>query len=521
MATIAELFARALRHHQSGELRQAEPLYRQILLADPYHADAHHNLGLLAQQTGYAEAAVALMRRAIALNPSVAVYHANLGRALRQHGERTEAIASYRQALQLDPNDVDALKDLGLAHKDQGELDEAAMCFRQALRSSPNQEDVHNNLGNVLKNLGRLDEAVACFREALRLKPGYASAYNNLGVALALQGQMEEAGACFRQAVLLEPQFASARFNSSLLWILRGDFQRAWSDYEYRWENNGLVRRHEDRPRWDGSPLQGKTILVYAELGLGDTIWFIRYAPLVKQRGGTVLFECQPALRDLLEGVAGVDRLLVEGEPLPAYDVQTALLSLPGLLETRLETIPAQIPYLRARSERVEHWRKELEPLDGFKVGIVWQGSPTYRGDRQRSIPLRHYAPLARVKGVRLVSLQKGPGANQLRTLAEPFPVLDLGPQLETFSETAAVLKNLDLLISSCTSVPHLAGALGVPVWLALSLPADCRWLLDREDSPWYPYHRLFRQSRWGDWGGVFERIAIELHSLIATRTGR
>ena len=257
----------------------------------------------------------------------------------------------------------------------------------------------------------------------------------------------------------LKPAYAEAHKNLGILWLLQGDFARGWPEYEWRWRTKEFAPYVLPLPRWDGSPLQGKTILLSAEQGLGDTIQFIRYAPLVKQRGGTVLLQCPPALRGLLEGVAGVDRVLAQGEALPPCDVRAALLSLPGLLETRLDTIPAPVPYLEAKPDLVEHWRKELEPLGGFKVGIVWQGNPGFRGDRQRSIPLRHYEALARVEGVRLVSLQKGPAAEQLRPARAAFPILELGQRLETFSDTAAVLKNVDLLISSCTSVPHLAGA--------------------------------------------------------------
>ena len=303
--------------------------------------------------------------------------------------------------------------------------------------------------------------------------------------------------------------------------LLTGDFERGWAEYEWRWKTKeqSFQRRSFSQPLWDGQALAGRTILLHAEQGLGDTIQFVRYVPLVKERGGRVVVECQPPLLPLLADCPGIDEIVAKGNPLPAFEVQAPLLSLPGILGTTVDSIPAHVPYLRVDQELEQFWQKKLDPLGGFKVGIVWQGNPQFRGDHQRSIPLPHYEALARVAGVRLVSLQKGAGANQLRMLAGSFPVLDLGPQLETFNDTAAALKNLDLLISSCTSVPHLAGALGRPVWLALSFVPDWRWLMEREDTPWYPHHRLFRQNRPGDWSEVFERIAGALSGLAKNRT--
>ena len=282
------------------------------------------------------------------------------------------------------------------------------------------------------------------------------------------------------------------------------------------------MRPELSQPRWNGSDLEGRAILVYSEQGLGDTIQFIRYAPLVEQRGGKVLFECQPALMPLLANAQGIDTLLPRGGTLPSFDVQAPLLSLPGIVGTRPDTVPAAVPYLQANDKLVGRWRKELEPLRGFKIGITWQGSPTQGYDRLRSVPLTHLATLAAVPGVHLISLQKRIGTDQLRSMAGGFSVVDFGSRLDeesgAFMDTAAIMMNLDLVISSDTAVPHLAGALGVPVWLALPWVPDWRWLLEREDSPWYPTMRLFRQPRFGNWDGVFERMAEELRKLLPGR---
>ena len=269
--------------------------------------------------------------------------------------------------------------------------------------------------------------------------------------------------------------------------------------------------RSFQQPRWDGRSLKGKTILVFAQRGLGDTIQFVRFLPLVKARGGTVLFECAAGLIPLLEGIAGIDQFLAAGKPLPPFDVQAPLLSLPGILGTTLQTIPADVPYLRADPALVEFWRQELNSLDGFKIGIAWQGNPLYPADKFRSIPFHHFEKLARVPKVRLVSLQKGPGCEQIQAGAERIPILELGDRLDAkgaFLDTAAIMMNLDLVVTVDTAIEHLAGALAVPVWTVHWFVPDWRWFLDRDDSPWYPTMRLFRQKQLGDWNEVFDRIA-------------
>ena len=276
------------------------------------------------------------------------------------------------------------------------------------------------------------------------------------------------------------------------------------------------------QPRWDGSSLAGKTILIYAEQGLGDTLNFLRYVPLVKERDGKVILECQPPLLRLLANFPGIDHLIGRGSAYPEFDCYAPLLSLPGIFQTTPTNVPAAVPYIHADGKLVEKWRQELaKPQAGpsaLKVGIAWQGNPGRPDDIHRSIPLKQFARLAEVPGVVFISLQKGAGTEQIGPLADQFPVLDLSDRLDEaagpFMDTAAVMKNVDLVISADTAVPHLAGALGIPVWLALSLVPDWRWMLEREDSPWYPTMRLSRQRRYGEWDCVFERMASELQQL-------
>jgi len=638
MTPIPEMFALALRHHQAGNLHEAERLYRQILQTDPRQADTHHLLGVLASQLGRHEEAIALIRQAVAMNPREAVYYSNLGTVHEALGDTAEAVASYRQALGLQPDYADAHNNLGNAlssqakleeavthyhhalrirpdfaearnglgnallsqgkseeavaqlqqvlrarptsyevHNNlgnallsQGKLEEAVTFYHQALRIRPESPEAHNNLGNALLEQGKSDQAVACYRHALRLRPNFAETCNSLGIALQLQDKLDEAIGCFMDALRLKPSFAAAwtnlanlrrdqgRFdealagfeqalrhdpgraeihhNRALLWLLLGNWSQGWPEFEWRWQTKDFPRYAFRQPRWDGSPLAGRTILLVAEQGLGDTLQFIRYVPLIQQRGGRVILLCQAPLQRLLVDCWGRAQVVAQGAPLPEFDVYAPLVSLPGILGTSPTNVPTDVPYLHADAKLVEHWksrksevgsRKSEEmhltsdfrlPTSDFLVGIAWQGKPTYRHDRQRSIPLKHFARLAEVPGVQLISLQKGPGAEQLSALAGQIPVLDVGTHLDeasgAFMDTAAIMKNLDLVISSDTAIGHLAGALSVPVWVALPVAPDWRWLLQREDSPWYPTMRLFRQARYGDWDEVFQRMAKALVRL-------
>jgi Flp pilus assembly protein TadD len=540
MPSVAEAFALAVRHHQTGNLHQAEHLYNLILRADPCHFDVHHLLGLLACQVGRHDQAVASIRRALALNPQSAAFHADLGVVLAGQGKVEEAVTHYWLALDLDPHFAEAHNSLANALMKQGQLHDAALHLREALRRRPDFAEAHNNLGVVLVRQEKTSEAVAQYRQALRVNPHYPEAHNNLGLALVRQGRLDDAMAHYHKSIELRPNYGEAHWNRSLLWLLRGDFEQGWQGYEWRRMTKAeFTQRVFSQPYWDGKHLGGRTILLYAEQGLGDTVQFIRYVSAVKERGGRVIFECQAALLPLLASLPGIDVSVGRGSPLPAFEVQAPLLSLPRIFHTSLATIPSDVPYLRADPTLVDYWRRELTKFDvrgakcdvnaqpsnlehrtshiarGFKVGIAWQGSATYRYDRQRSIPLAEFARLAAVPGVELISLQKGAGADQLTAMAGQIPIFDLSTGLDEtiggFMDTAAVMQNLDLVISSDTAIPHLAGALGVPVWVALPQVPDWRWLLDREESPWYPTMRVFRQTREGDWADVFARMAAAL----------
>jgi tetratricopeptide (TPR) repeat protein len=527
VVAVFEMIALGMRYQQAGHLDQAEELYRQVLKVDGGHAQAHHLLGIVAYQRARFDQAVLSIQRAVKLQPTVAAFQTNLGLAFVALGRMAEALACFQETVKLQPDSAEAHLNLASALLQNREMDAAEENYRQALRLRPEYADAHSGLGAALADQARLDEAIAHFRHALRIRPDVADIHCNLATALQHQGKLEEAAWHFKQALRLKADVPEAQQSLALQLLLRGDFEKGWSGYEWRWRQPGAVRRDFSQPLWDGSDLNGRTILLYAEQGLGDTLQFIRYARLAKIRhGGKVIVECQASLVRLLAPIGGIDCLVAHGSPLPAFEVRAPLLSLPGIMHTSLATIPSTVPYLQGERRLVEHWRKKLERLGGLKVGIAWQGNPAFRSDCHRSIPLSWFARLARLEGVFLISLQKGPGAEQLSVVScqlsdnrqsttNNFQVLDLGSKLDdasgAFMDTAAIIMNLDLVVCSDTAVAHLAGAMGVPVWLALALVPDWRWLLERADSPWYPTMRLFRQKHYGDWEEVFDHMADAL----------
>jgi len=527
-----------------GKLEEAVACYRQALRLQPDDPEVRNNLGIALEELGKPEEAVACYRQALRLRPEYVEAHSNLGGALTRQGKLDEALVCLRRAISLKADCAEAHNNLGVALIEQGKWDEAEASLRHALRLQPHYAEAHTNLANVLREQGKPDEAVAHSREALHLEPHYAEAHNSLGAALVDQAKVAEAAACYRQALALKPDYADAHHNLAnalreqgrpdeaiagyrqalrcrpdhveahlnlgMTLLLLGRFEEGWPEYEWRRRCREFPPSPFPQPWWDGSDLSGKTILLSAEQGLGDTLQFIRYVPLVKQRGARVIVGCPPPLLRLLETSAGIDHLAGSRAGLPPFDVQASLLSLPGIFGTSLATIPAAVPYLRADAASAERWRQELSPVRGFKVAIAWHGNPTNK-DRQRAAPLAQFAPLARLEGVRLLSLQKGDGAEQLPALAGRLAILDLASCIDDFRDTAAVLANVDLVITVDTALAHLAGALGVPVWVALRWAADWRWLRHREDSPWYSTMRLFRQPEPGNWEAVFERMAAEL----------
>jgi len=394
-----------------------------------------------------------------------------------------------------------------------GHPDDAIHLIGRAIGLKPSAE-AHSNLGVALREKGRLDEAIDAHRLALALKPDYADAWRNLGVALNAKGLFDEAMSAFERAVEIKPDFADVHFNLGVLRLLRGDFQNGWPEYEWRWKlQSQLTSRPQGPGQWDGSELGGQTILLYGEQGIGDTLQFIRYVPLVVARGGRVIVECPRELASLFEAFAGIERVVVTGEPRPRFDQHCALLSLPRVFSTQIDSIPAEIPYVKADPRLVEQWQRRSGPKQDVRVGLAWAGRPTHRNDRYRSIAFSELAPLWSQKGIEFYSLQKGPAAQQRPPDGTRW--VDWTDDLHDFAQTAALIENLDLVITVDTSVAHLAGAMGKPVWVLLPFVPDWRWLLNREDSPWYPTARLFRQNAISDWQGVINSVVGRLHKRV------
>lgn len=506
---------------ESGQAEDAVSELRRAVELAPELPQAHHNLGVALLDCGQSDPAIASLREALRLRPDYVEAHYNLGSALVAAKRRDEGIAHFEEALRRKPDHAGALNNLGLALNATGKPQAALICFQQAARLEPQRPVAHNSLGLALVELGRFEEAIAAYERALQLDPGFADAHVNLGSAYKEQGRLEEAIAEYDLALRLNPESASTRWNRSLALLQAGDYAAGWQEYEWRWRRGSDRLRPMAQPLWDGSPLEGRRILIYMEQGLGDMIQFIRYAALVAERGGHVIVECPPNLRPVFVTCPGIDELVAEGDPLPEFDVQIPLMSLPRLFGTTLQTVPADVPYLRPDPRAVERSSCQLPGSQTLKVGLCWQGNPRHPWDRHRSIPLERLEPLAHIDGVELVSLQKGAGHEQLDRVA--FPVTRISDETETegpsFRDTAAIIGNLDLIISVDTAIAHLAGALGAPVWLLLSDVVDWRWLRARRDTPWYPTMRLFRQKRLGDWTPAINDVRTELMAELTRRT--
>ncbi len=655
MSAASETLQIAVAHHQAGRLRAAEAIYRQILAADPKHADAAHLLGLVASQSGQEPQAVELIEQAIRLRPGEAVFHFNLagvllaqghaeraaacyreaarlqpgfvgahvslGAVLNNLGRRREAASSFEAALAVDPtsaetqfnlgstlhaledwqgadaayreairlkgNYVEALINLSDVLRHEQRFDEARNCCERALELQPSFAEAHNNLGAIFATQQRLDEAASCYRLALDLLPDSIDVLRNLAAVLRNQDRFEEAEACYRRvaelrpesaeahatlasilerqgkldealanaeqaltidanhadahrivgavrqqhargdealasyerAIALEPANAEFRFLRSTVWLMRGDFARGWPEFESRLRTQYALPPHP-QPRWHGEGLGGRRILIHHEWGMGDTLQFVRYAPLVEARGGEVILEVPGRLVPLLRA-SGYRKVFVTNDPaLPECQWHAPIFSLPGIFQTTLATIPARVPYLAAPRELLAYWRERLRAYRGFKVGIHWHSGRKALVTGPRSMPLDAFEPLARVDGVTLFSLQRHPPTRGRRGLADTFDVVDFGNQLDAggaFLDTAAIVQNLDLVITCDTSTAHVAGGLGVPVWVALPFAGEFRWLLGRSDSPWYPTMRLFRQPSLGNWTGAFAEMARELAGLVAS----
>ena len=532
----------ALVHLEAGEPEEALTCCRRALSLQRDHADALHQMGNALKQLGRLEESIEPYQRAIALRPDFVMAIGNLAQSLSKLGRTAEAETLNERVLALHPDDIAALtargeaqlrrknqteatnifrriverwpnewvghNGLGVALNGQGRIDEAIALYEKAIELGPHQPGPWNNLGYARVGQGRIDEGIRCYEKSLSFRPDFADAHNNLGNAYLAKLDLDAAMRCYENALYFQPDHSDAHWNRALLHLLRGDFDRGWLEYEWRWLKFPEVRRYFRQPLWDGFDITGKTILLHAEQGFGDSIQFVRFAAQVEARGATVNLECQSELEGLLQHVPGVARTFSRGDPLPPFDVHCPLLSLPRALALTTINIPNQVPYIKVDQNLCRKWERRLkDDKSFFKIGIVWAGARTHRGDAERSIALEMLAPLASVDRVRLFSLQK----DQAPPNPSSVELVDFSRDLHDFADTAALITNLDLVIGVDTAVVHLAGALGKKVWTLLPFSPDWRWLLNRDDSPWYPTLRLFRQLSPQDWTGA---IASMLESL-------
>lgn len=440
------------------------------------------------------------------------------GNHCMQSGDSAGAEAYYRQALQIAPDFAEASANLGLMLDRRGDSAGAETCYRRAIQINPAYSETHLNLGALLANLKRFNEAELAYGQAIALKPDSPVGWSNLGALYACMKRDSEAEQCCRKAILLDETYAPARFNLGYLLLRQGRFDEGWRCLEARNWSSALAARLSC-PRWQGESLAGKSLLIGHEAGHGDMIHFCRYAAVLKSQGAaSITLICHPPLKDLFMSLEGVDALVSSDDQIPASgcDFWTPMLSIPYYCKTRLDSIPARIPYLHVPANRIEKWKGFL-PASGLRVGLVWKGSPQFENDANRSLPsLGTLAPLWSVAGARFVSLQKGAGEAEAIQPVGGLPLVNLGPLVADFADTAAVVANLDLVICVDTAIAHLAGALGKPCWVMLpAYKADWRWLTSRNDTPWYPRTmRLFRQTTAGDWAAVVAELVADLKQL-------
>jgi tetratricopeptide (TPR) repeat protein len=518
MSELKNDLASAAKLFRAGDSNQAELICNEILSNNENDASALHLLGVIYIQRRKFEAGEQLIARATLANPRDPFARNSRGVALHHLQRFEDAAASFDRALALKPDYAEAMFNRGIALRSLKRPAAALASFDQAVAVQPNYAAAHFGRAKALKDLGRPTEAVAGYERALALNPNDIAALSGRGSALYDLGRLDESVAAYDRVLELKPDDALALSRRGIVRLALGDLPGAWSDYEHRLGSSVPTTDAAQikAPRWSGEDLAGKSILVLAEQGFGDTIHFCRYLPMLKARGAEVTLFAPRRLLRLLQPMAGHARLAWQVAKDAHFDYQSALLSLPRGFETSLESLPAAVPYLAAEPEREARWR-EAVASEGFKIGVSWQGDPTVKADAGRSAPLAALLPIAQVPGVRLISLQKTHGLDQLADLPTGMMVETLGEDFDAgedaFIDTAAVMQSLDLVVSVDTAVGHLAGALGRPTFLALKQGSDWRWMSGRSDSPWYPATRLYRQARRGDWADVFEAMAADIRS--------
>jgi tetratricopeptide (TPR) repeat protein len=545
------MFAAAVDLFRQGRLDEAERIGGRILKMLPDNYEALHLLGVVKLQRGHAAAALQLIEAALKVNPRGADALSNRAAALVSLGRDSEALASFDQSLAIAPDDPTTLNGRGLlllkleqpaqalaifdriaalapdhfgtrinrgnALAMLGRLDEALAQYDALLVAHPAHAELHFNRGHALASLGRHEDAIAAYDQAVGSRPGYLKAHLNRGVALQALNRHQEAIVSFENVLTIDRGHSDAAHNAALSRLTLGDYQAGFQLHETRFARSGMParRRGFGKPLWLGEfPLHRKTILLHAEQGLGDTIQFARYAPVLARQGGKVVLEVPAELVTLLGRLEGVAYVVARGAPLPAFDLHCPVGSLPLALATEVATIPAAIPYLAASDERVAQWRTRLAGLPSPRIAIAWSGRAGHPNDRNRSLALARLAPLLALERASFISVQRELSDADAVTLADIPRITAVGADLRDFDDTAAVLALADLVIAVDTAVAHLAGAMGRPTWILLPFSPDWRWMLGRDDSPWYPTARLYRQPAPGDWDSVIARVGEDVAGM-------
>jgi len=519
ISQIQILIAQGLALHQQGKFNEAKAIYEKVLAIQANHFDALQLLGALSAQTKEFSKAVNFLTKALKINPDYAEAYSNRGNALRQLKRLDEALADYDKAISIKPDYAEAYYNRGNTLKQLKRLDEALASYDKAISIEPDYADAYSNRGTALHELNRLDEALASYDKAISIEPDYADAHSNRGLALHDLKRLDEALASYDKAISIKPDYAVAHWNLSLCNLIGGKFKNGWQEYEWRWKCQDVSKtagiRNFSQPLWLGEqPLKDKTILLYAEQGFGDAVQFCRYVPLVAQLGAKIILEVQRPLVKLLKNLEGVSQIIAKGDMLPAFDYQCPLLSLPLAFKTDLNTIPPVPKHLTSDGENFAKWQTKLGEKSKPRVGLVWSSVSSFKNDHIRSITLVELLSALPKEGFEYICLQKEIKEIDKDTLKANPQIKFFGDLLNDFSDTAELIKCLDLVISTCTSVPHLSCSLGKETWIMLSYVPDWRWLLDRDDNPWYTSAKLYRQEKIGDWNSVLEKVKSDLEKL-------
>ena len=508
----------ALTLHKKGNLNKARQEYRKLIRRYPNNPDILHFYGTLLTQIGNTKAAIESLSEAARLAPQDLNIHLNLFRALAIADKVPELESTLRVLTDLSPNDAFILAQLGEVLVRQGRADEAEPFYSRAVKANPNTFDAWNGLGNILERRGDFSAAEDCYLKSIAIEPARPEIYYNLGNVLRQQNKVFESIKFLKKAIEIKPEFILAHVHLAFSLLMNTDYLAGWQEYEWRWKvpNFPTPQRSFTQQMWYGETIFGKKVLVHAEQGFGDTIQFARFTDVIAKRGGCIILECQPELVNIMKTLPNVNQVLARGEALPDFDLHAPLLSIPYICSIDRNEIAVSAPYLQASSEKRKLWSDRLGSSDRIKVGITWQTSIEQLSSSFKSCPLKAYGPLLENNQVEWISLQKEISESDRPNMGT---LVNKSDDLNDFSDTAALISELDLVISMDTAVAHLAGALGKPVWLLISTAGDWRWLCDRDDSPWYPTMRIFRQKKFNDWNNLMEHISLQIKNLTTKKS--